>query len=137
MIRLAVLLYLLAGPALADFVTVTRIVRPGETLVLTDLALVSGTASGAIPAPEAALGQEARVVLYPGRPLRPGDLQESALVHRNALIELVFIRHGLQIIAEGRALDRGAEGEMVRVLNTASRLRVTGRVLPDGRVRVD
>lgn len=137
MIRAILILCCLAQGLSAQTVTPARMIRPGETLGPLDLVILPQRTPGALASPDQALGQEARVVLYPGRPIGPGDLRPPALVQRNDLIELVFQRNGLQIVAEGRVLDRGAVGDRVQVLNTASRLRITGQVLPDGRVRVD
>lgn len=137
MIRAIFFLCCLAGNLSAQTVTPSRMIRPGETLGPSDLMILPQQTPGAVVSADQAVGQEARVVLYPGRPITPGDLRPPAVVQRNDLIELVFQRHGLQIIAEGRALDRGAVGDRVQVLNTSSRLRITGQVLPDGRVRVD
>lgn len=137
MIRVVCLLCCLADGLTAQTVTPSRMIRPGETLGPSDLVVLPQQTPGALVSPDQALGQEARVVLYPGRAITPADLRPPAVVQRNDLIELVFQRHGLQIIAEGRALDRGAVGDRVQVLNTSSRLRITGQVLPDGRVRVD
>lgn len=130
---------LLCAPAVvwADSLTVTRVLRPGEVVRGTDLTLLTGTQPGGVTRPDALIGQEARVVLYPGRPIRADDVRAPAVVQRNGLVDLVFVRAGLRIVAEGRALDRGAPGDRVPVLNTASRQRVTGRVTPDGQVEVD
>jgi flagella basal body P-ring formation protein FlgA len=43
---------------------------------------------------------------------------------------------GLHIITEGRTLDRAAAGELVRVMNLASKQTVTGTVAEDGSVEV-
>ena len=92
---------------------------------------------GAFSDPIAVVGQEARIALYAGRPIKRGDVRPPAVITRNALVELVYRRSGLEIRAEGRALGRAAVGEFVSVLNTGSRGRVTGRVMQDGRVVVE
>ncbi|MCB1332078.1 MAG: flagellar basal body P-ring formation protein FlgA [Roseivivax sp.] len=133
----AVILVLAAMPAWADTVVPTRTIRPEETLTAADIAVVSAVTLGSYAQADAVIGQEARVVLYPGRAIRLGDLREPALVSRNALVEIVYRRNGLQITAEGRALARGSAGEVIAVLNTSSHARVNGRITPDGRVLVE
>ena len=64
------------------------------------------------------------------------QLGPPALVDRNALVRMVFVRGALAIQAEGRALDRGGVGERVRVMNLGSKQIVTGAVAPDGSVEV-
>jgi flagella basal body P-ring formation protein FlgA len=100
------------------------------------LAVVQETVPGALKDPAEAIGMEARAVLYAGRPIRPTDIGPPALVDRNEIVRLVYLRSGLDIETQGRALDRAAAGEPVRVLNLASRNTVTGVLAGDGRVHV-
>ena len=83
-----------------------------------------------------ALGMEARVTLYAGRPIPLASLAPPAQVERNQLVTLVFRQGGLEIRAEGRALARGAPDETVRVMNLASRNTLSGRVAGPGLVFV-
>jgi flagella basal body P-ring formation protein FlgA len=78
------------------------------------------------------VGLEARVALYAGRPVRPEDLGPAAVVERNALVPLVFQHGALLITAEGRALGRAGPGEVVAVMNLASRATVQARMGADG-----
>jgi flagellar basal body P-ring formation protein FlgA len=76
------------------------------------------------------------VTIYAGRPIRAADIGAPALVERNQIVPLVYAAGGLQITAEGRALDRGGEGDVIRVMNLSSRVQVTGIVDETGAVRV-
>lgn len=127
---------LAAAPALAEIVVPVRTIRPHEVIEAVDIAMAEGRAAGALTRLSQAVGKEARVALYAGRPLRAGDLGPPALVARNATVMLIFSRNGLRITTEGRALDRAAAGETVRVMNLASRSTVTGRVRADGAIEV-
>jgi len=75
---------------------------------------------------------EARVALYAGRPIRQGDVGPPAVVDRNQIIPLVYMRSGVMISTEGRALDRAGPGDLIRVMNLSSRSTVTARVGSDG-----
>ena len=92
---------------------------------------------GAVGAIEDAVGQEAKVALYPGRPILESQLGAPALVERNAVVRMSYAGGPLRIVTEGRALDRAAAGEPVRVMNLASRQTVTGTVAPDGSIEVE
>lgn len=127
---------LAAAPALAEIVVPVRTIRPHEVIEAVDIAMAEGRAAGALTRLSQAVGKEARVALYAGRPLRAGDLGPPALVARNDTVMLIFSRNGLRITTEGRALDRAAAGETVRVMNLASRSTVTGRVRADGAIEV-
>ena len=85
---------------------------------------------------EEVAGLEARVALYPGRPVRAGDVGPPAVVERNQLVALVFDRGGLIIRTEGRVLDRAGVGDLVKVMNLTSRATLFGRVLADGTISV-
>ena len=128
----------LAAPALAlaETVIAAATIRPGTVIGPDHLALADGTVPGALSRPDEALGLEARVVLYAGRPVRAADLGPPALVDRNQIVTLVYVEAGLAIETTGRALDRAAVGEPARALNLASRSTVTGIVDDRGRIRV-
>lgn len=134
---LGLFLVLVSGAAQADVVVAARTLRAGTAIGPGDIVLLSDPARpGTVTDPEAAIGLEARVTLYAGRPIPEASLGPPALVERNALVTLVFERGGLAIQAEGRALGRGAEGQAIRVMNLDSRSTVTGTVAGPALVRV-
>jgi flagella basal body P-ring formation protein FlgA len=111
-----------------------RTIRPGEIIAPADVRIVASGPTGGLSSAEQAVGMAARRLLATGRPLMAGDIGPPMLVSRNSLVPLVFVRGGLTIRTEGRALGNGAEGERVRVMNLASRQTVTGTVAADGSV---
>jgi flagella basal body P-ring formation protein FlgA len=133
---------LAAAPALAeppaaggaDTLEAVRTIRPGEVITLADVRLMASDAAGALTSPEEAVGMMARRLLVAGRPVLASDIGPPVLVRRNSLVRLVYERGGLTIKAEGRALSDGAEGDLVRVMNMASRQTVAGTVTADGSV---
>jgi flagella basal body P-ring formation protein FlgA len=127
---------LAAGAVLAQSVQPVRAIRSQTVLIPEDLVLVDATVPGAATAIEQAVGREARIALYPGRPILLAHLVAPALVERNGLVRLSYVRGPLRILTEGRALDRAAAGEPVRVMNLVSRQTVTGTVIADGSVEV-
>lgn len=130
------LLILLATPTLADSVVATRTIRAQTVIGPQDVTVVDAALPGALTDTAAALGLEARVAIYAGRPVRLADLGSPTLVQRNQVVPLVYLAGSLAISTEGRALARGGEGEVIRVINLGSRTTVTGRVGPDGAVYV-
>ena len=101
-----------------------------------DLALSEGDVPGGVASIEEAVGQEAKIALYPGRPILASQLRAPALVERNAVVKMSYASGPLKIVTEGRALDRAAVGETVRVMNLASKQTVMGTVTGDGSVEV-
>ena len=120
----------------ADAIVPSRTIRAREIINTQDLIRKSGDFSGALSDLQDVAGQEARVVLYAGRLIRPGDVGLPAIISRNDLVTLVFYRGSLRITTEGRALGRGAVGEAVRAMNMASHMTVTGTIMADGSIEV-
>lgn len=134
---LALLLALAAAaPALAASVAPVRPIRAQTVIAATDVELAQTTAPGAISDVAAVVGLEARVTLYPGRPILPAQVGPPAVVQRNQLVRMTYLRGPLAIQADGRALDRAGVGERVRVMNLASKQIVTGAVVGNGTVEV-
>ncbi len=131
-----IMLALLPLPAAAQAVVALQVIPAQTVISAQQITVVEAVVDGALTDPAAAIGQEVRVTIYPGRPLQASDLAAAALVDRNALVALVFRAGSLTIHAEGRALGRAAAGETVQVMNLASRSIVTGTVAPDGSVHV-
>lgn len=122
--------------AVADTVVAARTLRAGTVLTGEDLALIADDVPGALASLDDALGQEARVNLYAGRPIRAGEVGPPAIVERNQIVTLVYDQSGLTIATDGRVLDRGGVGDRIRVMNLQSRSTVTGTVGEDGNVYV-
>jgi flagellar basal body P-ring formation protein FlgA len=122
--------------AAAQTVVPTRVIRAQTVIGPEDVTLSEAATPGAFAALGEALGQEARVTLYPNRPIRPDQVGRPAVVERNQIVRMIFHEGPLSIAAEGRALDRAGPGEFVRVMNLTSRQVVTGRVRGSGIIEV-
>lgn len=138
--RIALMLSVLAlcAPAAlrAETVIAAGTIRGQSLIMPTDIALVPGETPGALSDPQDAIGMEAAVNLYAGRPIRPGDLRPPAIIERNSLVTIRFAHGQLMIIAEGRAMDRAAAGDVLRVMNLSSRTTVTATAQAPGLVTV-
>lgn len=131
-----VLILFFPTAALGDSLVAARVIKAQTPLVAEDVMLVAADIPGALTDPAQAIGQETRIAIYPGRPVMGDGLGPAAMVDRNQIVSLIYQSGGLAIRTEGRALSRGAEGEIIEVMNLASRTKVTGRVGADGGVTV-
>ncbi len=131
-----VIMIFVAHSAWAESLTTVRAIRPHVILGAEDLAVLDQVIPGAFRNATEIVGQETKITLYPGRPIRPSDIGAPALVERNQFVELIYSRGGLVITTEGRALGRGAAGERIRVMNVSSRTTVSGHVTKDGAILV-
>jgi flagella basal body P-ring formation protein FlgA len=135
--RFLFLVMMLAAPDLsADILVPVRTIRAKEIISAEDLEPKVADIEGALSDVRDIVGMEARVALYPGRPVRHEDVGPPAIIGRNDVVTIVFFQGGLRIETEGRALGRGALGETIRVMNLSSRTTVTGRVSGDGSIEV-
>ncbi|TPE52499.1 flagellar basal body P-ring formation chaperone FlgA [Amaricoccus solimangrovi] len=136
LVLLCLAAFLAAPPARAGTVVPARPIRGQSILTAGDLTLSDADTPGALSSIEEAVGKEAKVTLYTGRPILVNQIGEPALVERNQLVRMTYADGRLSITAEGRALDRAGVGEEVRVMNLTSRQVVTGQVTPRGGVMV-
>lgn len=133
---LIALLTVLPSALSADVLTSTRVLRPDTIIEAQDISVLSKDIPGAIRSGTVIVGLETKNTLYPGRPIRIEDVGPVALVKRNQHVKLIFRYGGLTISTEARALQRGAVGEFVRVMNLSSRTTVSGQVAENGSIVV-
>ena len=135
--RLTLTILILTAPELgAEILVPVRTIRAKEIIGAADFIVKDVAVAGALTDLHELIGQEARVALYPGRPVRAGDIGPPAIVGRNDIVTLVFVQGLLRIMTEGRSLGRGAAGETIRAMNLSSRTTVTGRIQSDGSIEV-
>lgn len=132
-LALAIAAASLAWPAPAQEVVAARTLRPGDLVAAADLALGPEGEPADI---DALAGLEIKRAVYRGRAVTAGDLGPPTLVRRNERVTLSFAEAGLQIRTEGRAMEDGAEGDPIRVMNMDSRQTVIGTVRGPGHVEV-
>ncbi|MBV9565333.1 MAG: flagellar basal body P-ring formation protein FlgA [Bradyrhizobium sp.] len=92
---------------------------------------------GSDPAPrDQVIGMQMRRPMRAGQPLRMADLVKPDLVQRDQPVTVVYQSAGLYLTTRGKALDSGAEGDVVNVLNPQSKRTVTGIVTGRGQVTI-
>lgn len=89
-----------------------------------------------ISSKNAVIGKVAKRTLLPGRPIAAIAVDAPKLVIIGAQVKIVFDEDGLVITAYGMALQAGAVGDLIRVRNQDSGLTISGRIQPDGSIRV-
>lgn len=116
-----------AGPALAaEQVYASRTLRVGSILKPGDM-----TGPG-----HALVGLEVRRAVYAGHPVTPSDLGPPTLVRRNEIVVMTYRAGAIALRAEGRALGAGGAGELVEVMNLASRRTVRAVIVGTRTVEV-
>jgi len=82
------------------------------------------------------VGMAAKKPLEENKVINTYDIAAPLLVKRNELVTMVVKSEVMQLTAQGRALENGAMGDVVRVLNTGSKKTVEGIVTGAGTVEL-
>ncbi len=124
------------APAPAQEVLATHTLRVGTVLDEGDLKVPRGDDARRRELIAALVGLETRRAIYTGRPVVAADLGPPTLVRRNAVVVMLYSDRGLGIRTEGRALESGGAGEVVRVINLTSRRSLLATVTGQNQVEV-
>lgn len=80
------------------------------------------------------VGMTPRRSLVSNHPVLTGDIEAPQLVDRGEIVTMVFNEGGLQLTAQGKALEKGAKGDRIKVVNTSSSKTVVAEVTNDKEV---
>ncbi len=133
----------LTGRATAtmEVATVARPVERGGVLKDADVVLErrprARVGRDVITDPAKAVGLAARNALRPGRLLRADLLTKPETIKRNEQVVLVYLMPGISLTVRGKAIESGAEGDTISVLNEQSKHTLRGIIIGPGRVAVD
>ena len=128
MIRAILMLSLLGHAAQAEIIVASRVIPANAIISSEDIQYRDISYAGGVTNPNELLGMEARHALFAGRPILSKDVTTPAVVERNEIVQLLFQSGGVLIKTEGRALDRAGSGEIIRVMNLASRKTISARI---------
>lgn len=122
-----------------DAAVLTRSVARGEILRASDVVVdrrprteVGGDTVGI----KQAVGLAARRPLSSGHALNHADLVKPQIVQRNEPITIIYEIPGIALTVRGKALEAGAIGDVISVVNTQSNRTLQGTVAGPGRVTI-
>jgi flagella basal body P-ring formation protein FlgA len=123
-----------------EAVVVLRPISRGEALRESDIAIErrpkTEMSGDVLRDPEAAIGFAVRQSLPAGQIIRRTDLTKPELVHRNEPVIMMFEQPGVVLTLRGKALESGAEGDTVNVVNLQSKKTLQGVVTAPGQVTI-
>jgi len=126
--------------AMTDVPVLRRRVEPGEVIRKGDIEWSSTRADRL--GRDIIVDAQNLVGMSPRRPIRPGDtvlaseLRAPVVVAKNSLITIRLDSPRISLSAQGRALEPGASGDVIRVMNTKSNKIINAAVVDSGTVRV-
>ncbi len=80
--------------------------------------------------------QQLRQYLNPGTPLSWRHVASVPLVRRGEIIDVVAMEGALMISMKGKAIDDGADGDLIRVSNLSTNKKFQAQVIDDKKARV-
>ena len=120
-------------------VVLTHTLARGEVIKVNDVTVErrpSGEIAEPITSVGEAIGLTLRQPLRGGQALRRADLMKPELVHRDDNVTLVYEVPGLLLTTRGKALEGGAEGDIVNVANLQTKRTIQGIVSGPNRVTI-
>jgi len=123
-----------------DAAVLTRPLASGELVRSTDITIVrrpkTEFAANIITTAEQAVGLAARRAMRPGELLRQTDLGKAEVIARNENVTITYQVPGITLTMRGKALDGGAQGDTINVLNVQSKRSIQATVAGPGHVVV-
>lgn len=123
-----------------DVPVLSRRLSRGQVITPEDIDFVpmkvESLPSGVITSVEDLIGKEPRNTVREGEPVRRSEILRPEVVRRNAIVTMYLSMPGINVTARGRALEAGSDGDLIRVMNLASKQVVLGTVLDASRVEV-
>ncbi len=123
-----------------EVAVLTRDIDRTEPLKASDLAMErrpKAEVTGEAAVRDKAIGMQLRHPMRAGSPLRFADLAKPDLVQRDQSVVVIYRTPGIYLTTRGKALENGAEGDVVNVMNLTSKRTLTGVVTGRGQVTIE
>ena len=82
------------------------------------------------------LGKQAIRTIKEGKPITSRDIRDEIVIKKGQMIMVVYKNKGLQITSKMEAIEDGAKGQRIRLINNKSNKEVIGRVVDKNMVEV-
>ena len=117
-----------------------RTLRPGDVIQASDIDWVSlpvkRLGRGMVTEQQSLIGMSPRRPIRAQQPIRVTDIETPVVVAKNSLVTIRLQTERMVLTVKGRALEDGAQGDVVRVMNVKSNSVVNALVIDAGSVVV-
>ncbi|HEX7777217.1 MAG TPA: flagellar basal body P-ring formation chaperone FlgA [Parvibaculum sp.] len=124
-----------------DVPVLTRDLAPGDVVRAQDIdwiRLPADRVSQNIITSQAQLvGMSPKRPVRTGEPVRMADMEPPVVVAKGAVVDMSYVTGALTLLARGKALESGAVGDTVDILNPRSDRTVQGVIVGPNLVRID
>lgn len=125
---------MVAVPVLERRMTAGDEIRPSDVTTMRIRANLAGR--GVVLSPDEIVGMSPRHMIAPQSMIRTHEIEPFLLVKRGSRVTMTYWTDTMRLSAAGRALDDGAEGDVIRVENLNSSKTVDATVIGSGHVSV-
>lgn len=131
----------LAGTAIetVEVAVLTRDIDRADLLKSSDVALErrpKAEITGEAASRDRTIGMQLRRPMRAGTPIRVADIVKPDFVLRDQSVTVIYQVPGIYLTTRGKALESGAEGDTVSVVNLQTKRTLTGTVTARGQVTV-
>lgn len=125
---------------LVEVPTLIRRMANGDIIGKSDISWVTmrseQVSRNVITSVEDLIGTTPARTVMAGKPLLAGDIRAPRIVTKGALVTLLLQTPHMILTSKGRALQHGAKGDVIRVMNSQSKTIIEGEVTGAGTVAV-
>lgn len=125
---------------MAEIPVLRRRIEPGEVIRAEDIEWSSARADRVgrdiIIDAENLVGMGTRRPIRPGDPISASELRPPVVIAKNSLVTIRLETERMTLTVQGRAMEAGASGDVIRVMNTKSNKIINAAVVDSGTVRV-
>ncbi len=115
-------------------------IQNGRVITASDIEMMKvperNFAQGTIIDPDNLVGMTARRTVLAGRPIRDNEIIAPLVVERGEIVTMSLSYGGINLTTEVKALENGAAGDVIRVVNTESNQTLQALVTGTRAVRV-
>jgi len=131
----------LTGTAIetVEVAVLTRDIDRADMLKSSDISLErrpKAEVTGEPASRDRSIGMQLRRPMRAGTPIRVADIVKPDFVQRDQAVTIIYQVPGLYLTTRGKAVESGAEGDTVSVLNLQSKRTLTGVVTGRGQITV-
>ena len=122
-----------------EVAVLTRDIERSEMLKSSDVAQERrprAEVTGEAATRERTVGMQLRRPMRAGTPIRVADIAKPEFVQRDQNVTIIYQVPGLYLTTRGKAIESGAEGDIVNVLNVQTKRTLTGVVTGRGQITV-
>lgn len=124
---------------MVETATLTRPIARGDVLRASDVTIErrpKAEVAGEAVTADQVVGLSAKRALRAAQVLRSADLMKPEIVQRNETVTILYEIPGILLTVRGKALETGALGDLIGVLNVQSNRKVQATVTGPGRVAI-